>query len=119
MQAPVHFKKDYVMRIESSSLTMANSTIEYNTSGVYLENSSSHIASTTISNHQEDDPLSGFRGTGIYLVSSTAMIDVSTFLNNKLGIYIDSASLPNLLNLIFTNNSKDMEDLRPPAGGEG
>ncbi len=107
-----NYQPDYVLKVENTDLAIANSRFENNTSGLYLENSSSQITNSTFCDHQWSQPFSYFISTGIWLVSSNPTIDISTFSNNKLGIYIDPASLPTLLNLVFSDNDKDIEDLR-------
>ena len=116
--APNFYTADYVLDIKNSSVAIANSTIENNTSGAYLENSNSQIANTTFRNHQYTT-IGDYTSTGLYLNSSAPTIDISTFLNNKLGVYIDINSWLDLAGLIFGSNNQDFKDLRPPAGEPG
>ncbi len=104
---------DYALKIEGSDLILANSIIEDNTGGFYMENSNSQIVNTIFQNHQYTQQWSYFTSTGLSLVSSNSTIDSATFLNNKWGIYIDANSWPILTNLNFTENNKDVKDMRP------
>jgi len=113
------YKADYVLKIDSSDLTLANSIIENNTFGFYLENSSSQIANTIFRGHQYKRPFYYDISAGLYLASSNPAIDSATFLNNKWGIYIDANSWPVLTNLSFAGNNIDIEDLRPEEEEEG
>lgn len=112
LEAPTYQIEDYVLVAEGSDITLINSTIENNTAGFYLNNSNSQISNTIFRNHQYSRPFYYFTSTGIHLNSSTAKIDSSTFSNNKLGIWIDLASLPSLIDLIFGGNNTDVKDLR-------
>ena len=112
-EAPVHSRPDYVLKIEDSDLTLADSIIEDNTGGFELTNSNSLIARTTFRDHRYSMPFSSFVSTGLRLVSSRPTIDFATFLNNSLGLYIDPFSWPTLLNLVFDWNIRTIEDLRP------
>ncbi len=110
-------RPDYVLKIEGSDLVLANSVIENNTSGFYLKNSNSQITNTVFQDHQYSLSnvvyYGGYKGKGIVLSSSNPTIDYSTFLNNKIGLYIDVDSQPLLTNLVFENNDKNLEDKRP------
>ncbi len=112
MASPIHFKEDYVLRIEHSDLRLTNSIVENNIGGFYLDSSNSYIAQTIFRDHRYSPPFSYFTSIGISLNSSNPVIDVSTLINNKLGIYIDANSRPTLTGLNLEGNDEDIQDLR-------
>jgi len=115
MTAPNYFKEDYALKIEGADLVLTNSFLGSNSNGLFMKNSvGSQIVETTFEGYRSDS-LNSLSSTGIYLASSTPVIDRATFSNNKLGIYISPDSMPTLLNLIFGDgdNEQNIQDLRP------
>ncbi|MFW6149258.1 MAG: lamin tail domain-containing protein, partial [Atribacterota bacterium] len=115
MESPNHSKKDYVLKIEGSDLVLKNSIIGNNSHGLYMKDSKNSQIANTVFEGSKPKEVNPFTSTGIHLISSTPTIDSTTFLNNKLGIYISIDSIPTLLNLFFGEgkNETDIEDLRP------
>lgn len=96
------------LRVENSSVTIKNSTIEKSkTYGIWLKNSSGAIDSNIIKNN--DRNINGQTpGTGLVLSSeSSPAITNNQFIQNTKGILIDTNSAPSLTNNSFTQNIKE------------